>query len=529
MTKKYRPPLLETLAYGALAVLGFSFWFWMAVPFASHRESYMWLGYIGAHWTLIDFLTFSVSTYRPLAQGLMGAVYIWTGLGAFPSSALVQSVVQIAVYAGYVTAWLAIYQKHPQPRSLALWAAPAGLVFFTPYTMLFHPWGLFYIPTIGALAWLTRWGDNSVSPLHFICLGICAVIFLFWHPFASALIVAYLGADVLVTLVKRRQLSVRVLVAAVGVIVLALALVVAVSHIPEGYYEPYGSDAQQGWLSARFSGFLASYKTIEVNWMASVVAMLFALATAWSMPVGRAWRGISVLAVGGICLVLLRLQLPLLLAWLAIALVKLMAGGYWRLAAMLLGASLFPLGSGIGAPVYGMFALILACYASAIDEPLAGWISNRMSGTVIAAGVAAVMLVALAERWIDVPGLTTVARPLLAEKDRTYQLEAGLKFIASSQLCSRDVSFVESADPPRYTMNNALERSHRPPSALTDVSRFWATARCSPTVPQAKQPPLLLTFGSQRLACGKPVFEVSSRFAEHMIIYDPTGCPPTRG
>ena len=156
--------MLETLAYGALAVLGFSFWFWMAVPFASHRESYEWLGFVGSHWTLVDFLTSTASTYRPLSQGLMGAVYIWTGLGAFPSSTLVQGVVQVVVYAGYVIAWLAIYQKHPQRRSLALWAALAGLVFFAPYTMLFHPWGLFYFPAIGVIAWLTRSGENSVSP-----------------------------------------------------------------------------------------------------------------------------------------------------------------------------------------------------------------------------------------------------------------------------------------------------------------------------------------------------------------------------
>jgi hypothetical protein len=64
--------LLETIVYGALAVLGFSFWFWMAVPFASHRESYMWLSYVRAHWTLTDFVVFSTSTYKPFSPGLDG-------------------------------------------------------------------------------------------------------------------------------------------------------------------------------------------------------------------------------------------------------------------------------------------------------------------------------------------------------------------------------------------------------------------------------------------------------------------------
>jgi len=33
----------HTLSYFILTVLGFSFWFFMAVPFASHREAYWWL------------------------------------------------------------------------------------------------------------------------------------------------------------------------------------------------------------------------------------------------------------------------------------------------------------------------------------------------------------------------------------------------------------------------------------------------------------------------------------------------------
>ena len=33
----------QTLSYFILTVLGFSFWFFMAVPFASHREAYWWL------------------------------------------------------------------------------------------------------------------------------------------------------------------------------------------------------------------------------------------------------------------------------------------------------------------------------------------------------------------------------------------------------------------------------------------------------------------------------------------------------
>ncbi len=58
----------QTLAYFIVAVLGFSFWFFMAVPFASHRESYWYLGMVHSQ-SFGHALSFAISsTYRPLAE-----------------------------------------------------------------------------------------------------------------------------------------------------------------------------------------------------------------------------------------------------------------------------------------------------------------------------------------------------------------------------------------------------------------------------------------------------------------------------
>src|SRR5215813_6656721 len=79
----------QALIYFVLTVSGFSFWFFIAAPFASHRESYSWLAEV---WQgrLRDSLTmFGVgTTWRPF-----GEFVTWLGFTAlnpriFPTSAL---------------------------------------------------------------------------------------------------------------------------------------------------------------------------------------------------------------------------------------------------------------------------------------------------------------------------------------------------------------------------------------------------------------------------------------------------------
>ena len=59
---------IETLSYFIVTLLGFSFWFFMAVPFASHRESYWWLAMTPTHGFATAFSVISV-TYRPVPRG----------------------------------------------------------------------------------------------------------------------------------------------------------------------------------------------------------------------------------------------------------------------------------------------------------------------------------------------------------------------------------------------------------------------------------------------------------------------------
>src|SRR5215469_4075224 len=148
--KRTRNRLLNCAAhtevgYFVLAVLGFSFWFFMAVPFASHRESYWWLAMVQSQPFVHAFGVIS-STYRPIAQPVTWFAFRILDPHIFPTSFLRQAVLQGLVYAMFVLAWWLIYSGVALRRLFAVIACISGAVFFSGYIHLFHIYGIMYVP-----------------------------------------------------------------------------------------------------------------------------------------------------------------------------------------------------------------------------------------------------------------------------------------------------------------------------------------------------------------------------------------------
>src|SRR4030095_16164288 len=137
----------QTVSYFMLAILGFSFWFFLAVPFASHRETYGWLGVQNA--SLMRLLSFGESsTYRPLANVVTRLGFLFLNVHVFPTDVLRQTLLQGFIYGMFILAWWVIYSVAPQRRLFALVASVVGGVFFSGYVHLFHIYGMFYVPVI---------------------------------------------------------------------------------------------------------------------------------------------------------------------------------------------------------------------------------------------------------------------------------------------------------------------------------------------------------------------------------------------
>jgi len=502
----------QTLSYFILTVLGFSFWFFMVVPFASHRETYSWLAGVHTQTFAQQFSFGGTSTYRPLAQLVTWLGFRFLDPSVFPTSILRQTLLQGFVYAMFVLAWWFVYSAARERRLFAMVACVAGGVFFSGYVQLFHVYGMFYVPvilTLGAL--LSSYASGTFGKRE-VWFAVVAIVLAFWHPFATALFIGFYFGYCLDTFWRRSRLQhiqAAIILLAGTMIIAALVVIFPRVHMP---------------LETKLFGFLVSYQTNEVNRIASFVAFLLTLLVIFSMRLSTRSRLAAILFASALSVVCLLKGLPLLFLWLFAVLIKLFRLRCWSLFFLALTAALLPFGGGIGTPIYVLFAIIVAVYVTALGWPQAekalSFVRPRyVMGAILASAIILVMVRA----GINVPIVTRAATPLLAERERTYQLENILAWLHTSDYCSDEIAFDTNAGSPIEDVESAITRRNRPPAAIEDVRLFWETAlQCQKTGHSNNDAEsAIVTFGEPALANFQSVFAVKSRYAGDAVVWIP--------
>jgi len=501
---------METLSFFALTVLGFSFWFLMVVPLASHRETYSWLAGIETQ-TLAQQFSFGLSsTYRPLAQIVTWAGFVILDPHIFPTSILRQTVLQLFVYSMFVLGWWLIYSKAPLQRLLAVLACVSGGVFFSGYIHIFHIYGMFYVPvvlTLGALLYFHDSGNFDRQQLWFF---IVALLLAFWHPFATGLFAGFYFGYYLDTFGQRNRWQ---HIQAIAILLLCSAVVAALVVVFPRAHMP---------LDTKLLGFLVSYQTNEVNRVASFAAFLMSTLVVFSMGLSPRVRGLALFVVVVLSVVFLWMGLPLLLLWVGAALIKLARLGCWRLFFLAFAAAMLPLGGGIGSPAYALFAVIMSVYATALGwsraERALSFFEPRYVAGIIA--TAAIILL-LVRAGVQVPVVTKVANPILTERERTYQLENVLSWLRNSDYCAYEIDFIDSASSPIFDVQSAITRRNRPPAWIKDVRLFWDTClKCQAKRGTNSAPEIAtITFGDSVVPNSRPVLELKGRYAGNATVW----------
>jgi len=511
----------QTLSYFILTVLGFSFWFFMAVPFASHRESYWWLAMVRSQ-NFTQAFSFISSTYRPLHQAATWLGFLILDPSVFPTGVLRQALFQVLIYGMFVLAWWLIYPTAAQRRLFALAAFVAGGVFFSGYVHLFHIYGISYVPVMLTLGAVLRFHASGTLDKQEVWFAVVATLLVFWHPFTTALFVGFYFGFYLDTFWQRSgaQHVQAVVILLVGMMAIG-ALVVAVPRFwPDA--SPLLVETATRPLDTRLFGFLASYQTNEVNPVASLVAFLLTQMVVFSTGLSPRLKLAAFLFVSALSAVCLLKGLPLLLLWLVGVLMKLLQLRCWSLFFLTLTAALLPFGGGIGSPIYALFAIIMAAYVTPLGwsqaEKALSFVKTRyVMGTAIAVAVVSLMV----RVGIEVPIVTRVASPLLTERERTYQLESILSWLHNSDYCGYEIAFVEKADNPIDSVESAITRRNRPPASLGDVQLFWKSVlQCRKRErPENKAGTAFVTFGGPALANSRPVFQVGGRYAGDATVW----------
>ena len=507
--------LRETVSYFLLAILGMSFWFFVAVPFASHRETYWWLAMVRTE-PLSKSLDVISVTYRPVAQAVTWLAFRVLDPDIFPTSGARQLLLQLCVYSGFAFGWWILFKAAPHRRLFAWIACFVTGVFFPGYVHLFHVYGLMYVPVmlmVGALVFYYASGEFRYREGLFAAVAMLLVL---WHPFAPALFAGFYFGFLIETARQRtRQEQIR------GVLLLGLCLATAVG-MGVFFARP---DARMS-LHVRLLGFATSYLTTEVNRIASVFALVLALLTIASMNIRAKTKLVGAVVVAIVGLLLLIKAVPLVLLWLCVVLIKLVHSKRWSLFFLTAAAAMLPFGAGIGAPVFALFAVTLGVYVTSLDWSGAeARLATVPGGVVDISLVLATASIIVLRTGVGIPVLNKAAQPLLAERERSYQLEQMIYWLHNSQYCSAQIGFAEDAGSPIDSGNYGLVRNSRPPSSIEDVRLFWnRVLRCPGS--GGKESIAMITFGGTTTRDSQTVFVVPGRYAgTGTVAVKSTGAP----
>jgi hypothetical protein len=490
----------QQLPFVLLSILGLTFWFILGFPFQNSNESYIWLAQF-KHFSFIDALTkpvYPVANYRPL-----GIATAWLGY-ALSGSIYPQ---QILNFLGALAAWLILFWAVPQRRLFAWVACIVTGAFFAGYIYLFHLHGVFYSPLLIFLALLLALSmrGQPLTTRRLVILSALALVIALFHPYALALLVAFLvGA----ALEHWRRLTSSQLIA-IGLSSVAILIIIRLL-VP----------SQQLQLSATIiQGFTTSYQAVELNVILSAVAWLLTLVTIVSLPVSGRLRIVLVVVVSLALPLFIRWHQPFLFVWLLVCLIKTVLLKKWSLALLLLAGAGLPGFTATGSPTYVLVVLMVCSVVTAfqwsfLEADLVWHTRLALAATLLA------LLVALPlALGVHVPVVSNLVQPVLAEKEKTVQLEKIIKWYSASHYSQASLSLCERADNP-VESNNALDRTYRPPTSQLYLDAYLDSLRGGKL--SDPEGPLLVCFGGETIPNAGQVFHVAGQYGGAAAVFDCT-------
>ncbi|MEO6462038.1 MAG: hypothetical protein ABIP29_03095 [Candidatus Eisenbacteria bacterium] len=492
-------------AWAALATAGLAFWFLVGFPFGHHNESYDWVAWIGTPdlASVAWHRFFGAGGYRPLAMSVA-----WLSYRAGDGSLVP---IQLFNFALTLAAWWTLAAAAPCRRTFSLAALVAGGVLFAGYIFLFHLHGVFYGPLLLGLALAVRAAEKPLAPSGLALLGAGTLVAAAAHTYALALGLAFVAGTAIERgwLRDRRRFALALVVAALG-----LALIVLV--------------APRDLWSATSRGLLAlvtSFRAVEVNRVVALVAALLAIVTAATTrwPFGRAGRTAALLVTLVGVVGCMATSLPVVFAWLVVGLVKAALHGRWTLAFLLLASLGLPYAGASGSPTYAIFALLLLTWILALDADGFERAAARLAPAHAWAATAALVVLGLVVgRGVEVPGVSHLARPLLAEKERTHQGERLLAQVLSSPWRTHPVRLAAAALAPTEA-GGAVDRRERAPTNQICLDNYLNHAR---GVADPAAAPVVLSFGGGGRTSGSGVLVVPGRWAGDAVAALPERAQP---
>jgi hypothetical protein len=490
------------LQYGLLCIAGLTFWFLLGFPFELHAEYGMWVALYNK-FGLLDWLTRQMppakTHYQPLAQALSWLAYNFHKSIYLP---------QIYNYVGTMLAWLIVFGAMRE-RILFSWLALiVGGAFFSGYKFLFIP-AITYMVIFVYLGLLlaVSVSDRGRRPrLVIIVTSILGVVASLHHFFGLMFYVGFM----LGYLLERRRTITR------GQLVLGLLLSVLLPLVLVQLQFPKHNAPQL--TGGKIAGFVLSYRLLELNSLLSILAWLLSIATIVGLNVTNRSKAL----LGGMATLLsvvcMWLHGPVLFVWVGACLLKGVWLRRWSVVFMLLAATSFPLGQGTGSPIYAIFVPMVCTFITALGATCL--VKDSVPLRIAAAMVLVVTAsaVVLLRGGVQVPVISRLAHPLLAEKEKTQQMQAVVDWMLASDYRGGRLVVYRDMDLPVKDPRVAAGRARRSPVRQRELDIYMDWRQDGLRRDAAEE--LWVCFGGDRLDGAREVYSTPGRYNGEATVWE---------
>ena len=479
-----------SFTYLLLTISGLSFCFFLGFPFDNHNESFLWITILDKVnlWDTLTSQVIKIESFRPL-----GMANAWLSYRLSGNIYLQQILNWLFATASFVLLFITVKNK----KYFSLLSFVTCVCFFTGYIYLFHLHGVFYGPFQLYVAALTciAYQRRSLSGKMLAAISVTTLVICLYHTFALLIFCAFIAGYIMqLTKNDKRTAFIRL-----GT-VLVLTVVLAKTILQAKEFKT---------IQALADGFLASYKMAEVNKGLALMAATLSVLAAMSLiksATGKIMAGVAVVLLSSL---FMYLHLPVLILWAGICLFKMLINKNFAMAALIAATAILPLGSGSGSPTYVVFVLMICAFVTASNDDLIipdyPFLKNLTLFSVL---ILFGCLLAL-KAGLQVPLLFSVAKPILAEQEKTHQLKDIIAWkLKSKEYAAFGLTLTDSVRLP-VNSNNAISRTHRPVAGQEDINEYIDFFSKDSIPNSAKPAAIYVTFGNKILPGRHLVYSVN--------------------
>jgi hypothetical protein len=269
----------------------------------------------------------------------------------------------------------------------------------------------------------------------------------------------------------------------------------------------------------RIAGLHATFRSTELHPLMTASVALLIVLTAAGTQGSRLVRALFAGSTGLGLIVGLWAGLPLLYVWVAASFARMVLQGRYALAALIACAFVLPAIAPTGSPTYAVYVLMLCTAALVVDWQVPEQWLQKVPRVAVAVAVCAVIGIAsLLRIGIHVPVLGSITAPMVAERERTVQLETILAWWESSTYQATPIRMGQPAPNPVEVKDKA-DRRFRPPTSQVHLERYMMHRILTRGLVPVPTGQLVVLFGGAESAEGTKVYTLPGDEAGTASVY----------